>query len=64
MNEFAESRQYSVSGITGAQITSDYEASRTDAWEQIEGLNITKRFASTGKSQMFIFRNNNSFDCS
>lgn len=52
MNEFAESRQYEVSGISGARITADYEGSRTDAWEQIDNLNITKRFASTGKHRI------------
>lgn len=48
MNSFAEGR-YDVTNAPGAQIQADYEEKRTDAWSQIEDLNITKRFISTSK---------------
>jgi hypothetical protein len=46
MNSFAEGR-YDVTNVPGAQIQADYEEKRTDAWSQIEDLNITKRIIST-----------------
>jgi hypothetical protein len=46
MNSFAEGR-YDVTNASGAQIQADYEEKRTDAWSQIEDLNITKRIIST-----------------
>ncbi|KAG1716761.1 hypothetical protein ID866_359 [Astraeus odoratus] len=45
---FAEGR-YNVTSLSGSQIQSDYETNRTDAWSQIEDLNITKRIISTSK---------------
>ncbi|KAG1889320.1 hypothetical protein F4604DRAFT_835548 [Suillus subluteus] len=48
MNSFAEGR-YDVTNAPGAQIQADYEEKRTDAWSQIEDLNITKRIISTSK---------------
>jgi amphiphysin len=45
---FAEGK-YDVSSVSGAQIQADYEAKRTDAWEQVEALGITKRILSTRK---------------
>ncbi|KIK47937.1 hypothetical protein CY34DRAFT_798802 [Suillus luteus UH-Slu-Lm8-n1] len=48
MNSFAEGR-YDVTNAPGAQIEADYEEKRTDAWSQIEDLNITKRIISTSK---------------
>ncbi|KAG1749628.1 uncharacterized protein EDB91DRAFT_754745 [Suillus paluster] len=48
MNSFAEGR-YDVTNVPGAQILADYEEKRTDAWRQIEDLNITKRIISTSK---------------
>jgi amphiphysin len=45
MNGFAENVQLDVS-VPAAQIASDYEAKRTDAWAHIEELNITKRMIS------------------
>ncbi|KAJ8593582.1 BAR-domain-containing protein [Rhizopogon salebrosus TDB-379] len=48
MNSFAEGR-YDVTNVPGAQIQADYEEKRTDAWSQIEDLNITKRIISTSK---------------
>lgn len=35
--------------VPAAQITEEYENKRTDAWEVIENLNITKRIVSTAK---------------
>ncbi|KZS90377.1 BAR-domain-containing protein [Sistotremastrum niveocremeum HHB9708] len=46
-NGFA-SGKYETGG-SGAQIADAYEASRTDAIEQVEALNITKRMVSTAK---------------
>ncbi|KAH7883953.1 hypothetical protein F5I97DRAFT_1938590 [Phlebopus sp. FC_14] len=48
MNAFAEGR-YDVTNCPGSQIQADYENNRTDAWSQIEDLNITKRIISTSK---------------
>ncbi|KIJ68786.1 hypothetical protein HYDPIDRAFT_107035 [Hydnomerulius pinastri MD-312] len=48
MHSFAEGR-YDVTNCPGSQIQSDYENNRTDAWSQIEDLNITKRILSTVK---------------
>jgi hypothetical protein len=44
--------KYDVSSVPGAQIQSDYENKRTDAWEKIEELNITKRILSTRNSPL------------
>jgi hypothetical protein len=52
MNAFAEESKYDITNAPGAQIASDYEASRTDAWHQIENLNITKRLISVGTFQV------------
>jgi len=46
MSSFAEGR-YDTTNVPGAQIQADYEEKRTDAWSQIEDLNITKRIIST-----------------
>lgn len=48
LNTFAEGR-YDVSTVPGSQIQLEYENKRTDAWSQIEDLNITKRIISTSK---------------
>ncbi|KAH7921962.1 BAR-domain-containing protein [Leucogyrophana mollusca] len=48
LNSFAEGR-YDVTNVPGSQIQSDYEEKRTDAWSQIEDMNITKRMISTAK---------------
>ncbi|KAF9229699.1 BAR-domain-containing protein [Gyrodon lividus] len=48
MNSFTEGR-YDVTNCPGSQIQSDYENKRSDAWSQIEDLNITKRIISTSK---------------
>jgi amphiphysin len=48
LNSFAEGR-YNVTNCPGSQIQADYENNRTDAWSQIEDLNITKRMISTTK---------------
>jgi len=45
---FAEGK-YDVTNISGSQIVADYEEKRTDAWNTIEGLMITKRIISTSK---------------
>jgi len=47
MNNFAEEAKYDVTNISGNQITANYEEARTDAWNQIESLNIAKRIIST-----------------
>jgi len=47
LSAFAEGK-YDVS-IPGSQIAAEYEEKRTDAWEQIENMNITKRILSTSK---------------
>ena len=44
---FAEGK-YEVQ-VPAAQITDDYENRRTDAWEHIENMGITKRIVSTAK---------------
>lgn len=49
MNSFAEEAKYDISNVPGNEITSNYEEQRTDAWSQIEDLNITKRIISTSK---------------
>ncbi|KAK7468492.1 BAR adaptor protein Hob1 [Stygiomarasmius scandens] len=49
MNNFAEEAKYDVTNISGSQITANYEEARTDAWNQIESLNIAKRIISTSK---------------
>jgi len=46
MNGFAEDAKYDMTNTPGPQIASDYEEVRTDAWSQIENLNITKRIIS------------------
>ncbi|KAI0344278.1 BAR-domain-containing protein [Trametopsis cervina] len=48
LNGFAESGQFDVS-VPASQVIPDYEAKRTDAWAQIENMNITKRIISTSK---------------
>lgn len=47
INTFAEGK-YDIQ-IPIAQITDDYENKRTDAWQRIEDMNITKRIVSTSK---------------
>uniref|UniRef100_A0A0W0F9Y5 BAR-domain-containing protein n=1 Tax=Moniliophthora roreri TaxID=221103 RepID=A0A0W0F9Y5_MONRR len=49
MNSFAEEAKYDITNVPGNQIAADYEEKRTDAWQTIEGLNITKRIISTSK---------------
>ncbi|KAF8349864.1 hypothetical protein F5887DRAFT_1156111 [Amanita rubescens] len=49
MNGFAEDAKYDITNTPGTQIASDYEQGRTDAWSQIESLNITKRIISASK---------------
>jgi amphiphysin len=46
MNSFAEEAQWDASNISGSEIASNYEEQRTDAWQRIEELNITKRIIS------------------
>ena len=46
LNGFAENSKTDVS-MPAAQVAEEYEAKRTDAWAQIEDLNITKRLIST-----------------
>jgi len=48
LSTFAEGK-YDITNVPGAQISADYEGKRTDAWEKMEGLNITKRIISTSK---------------
>lgn len=47
LNSFADGK-YDVQ-VPTAQITQDYEDKRTDAWERIENMGITKRIVSTAK---------------
>ncbi|KAJ3997901.1 BAR-domain-containing protein [Lentinula boryana] len=49
MNNFSEEAKYDISNISGNEITTNYESQRTDAWSEIEELNITKRMISTSK---------------
>ncbi|KAF8746263.1 hypothetical protein AX14_000061 [Amanita brunnescens Koide BX004] len=49
MNGFAEEHKFDITNSPGSQIASDYEQQRTDAWSQIEELNIAKRIVSVGK---------------
>jgi amphiphysin len=49
MNGFAEETKYDVTNVPGSQIAQDYEGKRTDAWSNIEELNITKRIISVCK---------------
>ena len=46
LNSFAEENKYDVTNVPGSQIQSDYENKRTDAWSQIEDLQIVKRIIS------------------
>jgi amphiphysin len=46
MNSFADSAKYEVTSMPGAQIEQSYEEKRTDAWSDIENLNIVKRIIS------------------
>ncbi|OAX43633.1 BAR-domain-containing protein [Rhizopogon vinicolor AM-OR11-026] len=48
MNSFTEGR-YDVTNVPGSQIQADYDEKRTDAWSEMEDLNITKRIISTSK---------------
>ncbi|KAJ3476179.1 hypothetical protein NLI96_g11340 [Meripilus lineatus] len=47
LSGFAEGR-YTIT-VSAAEIATDYEERRTDAWSRIEDLNITKRMISTSK---------------
>ncbi|KAK2461738.1 hypothetical protein APHAL10511_006201 [Amanita phalloides] len=49
MNNFVEEAKYEITNTPGSQIASDYEENRTDAWSQIESMNITKRLISVSK---------------
>ncbi len=49
MNTFAETAKYDISNVPGQQICDEYEQNRTDAWNQIEELGITKRIISVCK---------------
>jgi amphiphysin len=55
MNGFAE-KNYEVA-VSANQIAEDYEAKRTDAWQEIENLNIAKRIISTCMSQFVTISN-------
>jgi amphiphysin len=44
---FVQENKFSP-GASGAEILGDYENERTEAWQQVESLHITKRIASTG----------------
>jgi amphiphysin len=48
MNSFADSAKYEIATASGAQIEQTYEEKRTDAWNDIENLNIVKRIVSVG----------------
>lgn len=54
MQSFSDGK-FDVSSTPGAQIASDYETKRTDAWEKIENMTITKRIISTCKSPISAF---------
>jgi len=45
LNEFSDGK-YEVQ-VASAQISDDYESKRSDAWERVEALGITKRIVST-----------------
>jgi len=49
MNGFADENKYDVTNTSGTQIANDYEEKRTDAWSNIENMNITKRIISVSK---------------
>ncbi|KAH8834904.1 hypothetical protein DL96DRAFT_1572208 [Flagelloscypha sp. PMI_526] len=49
LSSFAEENQYEVANMSGPQIQGEYEEKRTDAWAQIEEMNITKRIISVSK---------------
>ncbi|KII86333.1 hypothetical protein PLICRDRAFT_43928 [Plicaturopsis crispa FD-325 SS-3] len=48
LNTYAEGK-YDVTSVPGAQIQADYEEKRTDAWQTIEEMAITKRIISTSR---------------
>lgn len=48
MNGFAEDAKFDITNGPGSQIATDYEQQRTDAWSEIENLNIAKRIISSG----------------
>lgn len=49
MQSFADEGKYDITNAPGAAIQEDYESKRTDAWEQIEGLQIVKRIISVSR---------------
>ncbi|PFH54691.1 hypothetical protein AMATHDRAFT_72453 [Amanita thiersii Skay4041] len=49
MNNFSEATKYDITNVPGSQIAADYEEKRSDAWQQIENLNIIKRLISVSK---------------
>ena len=49
MNSFADEAKYDISNVPAAQIASEYEEKRTDAWSVIENLGIVKRIVSVCK---------------
>ncbi|KAF8640588.1 hypothetical protein AX17_000250 [Amanita inopinata Kibby_2008] len=49
MNSFAKEGKYDITNVPGSQIVQEYEEKRTDAWQQIENLNIAKRLISVSK---------------
>ncbi|KAE9409391.1 BAR-domain-containing protein [Gymnopus androsaceus JB14] len=58
MNSFSEENKYDISNISGNEISANYEEQRTDAWSQIEELNITRRIISTcmsSREPLFFF---------
>jgi amphiphysin len=59
MNAFAEDSKYDITNTPGAQIASDYESNRSDAWNEIENLNITKRLISVSKAVQVARTQNN-----
>ncbi|EKM83672.1 hypothetical protein AGABI1DRAFT_66540 [Agaricus bisporus var. burnettii JB137-S8] len=49
MNSFADSAKYEITSMSGGQIEQSYEEKRTDAWNDIENLNIVKRIVSVSR---------------
>jgi amphiphysin len=49
LNSFADEAKMDISSVPGAQIQSDYENKRTEAWSQIEELQIVKRIISVSR---------------
>jgi amphiphysin len=54
MNAFAEDTQYDISNVPGSEIAGNYEQQRTDAWAEIEELNIIKRIISVCALKIYL----------